>query len=40
MIKFNKKLELDRDRLNFDKQKSKEDLAIKRMKVKSGGTKK
>jgi hypothetical protein len=40
MRQFDARLKLDRDRLNFDKQKSKEDLAIKRMKVKSGGTKK
>lgn len=40
MREFDARLKLDRDRLEFDKQKSKEDLAIKRTKVKSGGTKK
>lgn len=40
MREFDARLKLDRDRLEFDKQKSKEDLAIKRTKAKSGGTKK
>ena len=40
MREFDAKLKLDRDRLEFDKQKSKEDLAIKKIKAKSGGTKK
>ncbi len=35
MIKFDKKLALDKERLEFDKQRSKEDLEIKRMKAKS-----
>jgi hypothetical protein len=34
MLKFDKKLALDRERLEFDKQRSKEDLEIKRMKAK------
>ena len=40
MREFDARLKLDRERLEFDKQKSKEDLAIKRTKAKSGGTKK
>jgi hypothetical protein len=40
MRQFDAKLQLDRDRLEFEKQKSKEDLAIKRMKAKNSGTKK
>jgi len=40
MRQFDARLKLDRDRLEFDKQKSKEDLEIKRMKAKNGGTKK
>lgn len=40
MLKFDKKLALDKERLEFDKQRSKEDLAIKRMKAKSSGGKK
>ena len=40
MREFDARLKLDRDRLEFDKQKSKEDLAIKRTKAKSGGIKK
>lgn len=40
MREFDARLKLDRDRLEFDKQKSKEDLAIKRTKAKSGETKK
>ena len=33
MREFDERLKLDRDRLEFDKQKSKEDLAIKRTKA-------
>jgi hypothetical protein len=40
MRQFDARLKLDRDRLEFEKKKSKEDLEIKRMKAKSGGTKK
>lgn len=40
MRQFDARLKLDRDRLEFDKQKSKEDLEIKRMKARNGGTKK
>lgn len=40
MRQFDARLKLDRDRLEFDKQKSKEDLEIKRMKAKSSNTKK
>ena len=40
MRQFDARLKLDRERLEFEKQKSKEDLAIKRIKAKSGGTKK
>ena len=40
MREFDERLKLDRDRLEFDKQRSKEDLAIKRTKAKSGGQKK
>lgn len=40
MREFDARLKLDRERLEFDKQKSKEDLAIKRTKANSGGTKK
>lgn len=38
MLKFDKKLALDRERLEFDKQRSKEDLEIKRMKAKKERT--
>jgi len=40
MRQFDARLKLDRDRLDFEKEKAKEDLAIKKMKAKSGGTKK
>ncbi len=40
MREFDARLKLDRDKLEFDKQKSKEDLEIKRIKARSGGTKK
>lgn len=40
MREFDARLKLDRERLDFDKQKSKEDLAIKRIKARGGGTKK
>jgi len=35
MLKFDKKLALDKERLEFEKQRSKEDLEIKRLKAKS-----
>ena len=40
MRQFDARLKLDRDRLDFEKEKAKEDLAIKKMKAKSEGTKK
>lgn len=40
MLKFDKRLALDRERLEFDKQRSKEDLAIKRMKASNTGGRK
>ncbi len=40
MRQFDARLKLDRDRLEFEKKKAKEDLEIKRMKARSGGTKK
>ena len=39
MRQFDARLKLDRERLEFDKQKSKEDLEIKRMKAKSSNKK-
>ena len=40
MREFDAKLKLDREKFEFDKQKSKEDLAIKRTKASQGGGKK
>ena len=46
MLQFNKRLELDKEKLNFEKQKHHEDLQLKKeisnnqLKARSGGTKK